>query len=108
MTDQLRFPTRVRISVNGVVTGVYDLPDDPADHRGILSWYAQPQNSRLSEAGSYGYLVRSPVPLQVLQNSESKLTIRFEVDESLAGGLAVYGERFGSYPVEPSLVFTIE
>lgn len=108
MTDQLRFPTRVRIVINGVVTGVYDLTDDPADHRGILSWYAQHRNNRLSEAGSYGYLVRSQIPLKLLQNQKNKVTIRFEADESLAGGLAIYGEGFGSYPVEPSMVFTLK
>jgi predicted transcriptional regulator len=27
------------------------------------------------------------------------------VDESLPGGLAIYGERFGRYPVDPTLVF---
>jgi len=37
-----------------------------------------------------------------------KLTIRFEVDESVPGGLAVYGERFGRYPVDPTVVFVMK
>jgi predicted transcriptional regulator len=34
--------------------------------------------------------------------------IRLEVDESLPGGLAIYGERFGRYPVEPTVVFNLK
>ena len=37
MTDTARSPSAVRVRVNGSVAGVFDLPDDPADHRGILS-----------------------------------------------------------------------
>jgi predicted transcriptional regulator len=33
------------------------------------------------------------------------MVLRFEVDVSLPGGLALYGERFGRYPVDPTLVF---
>ena len=33
--------------------------------------------------------------------------IRLEVDESLPGGLAVYGEGAGRYPLDPSLVLTL-
>ena len=36
------------------------------------------------------------------------LKIRFEVDKSLPGGLAVYGERFGRYPVDPSVIFVMK
>ena len=33
--------------------------------------------------------------------------IRLEVDEALPGGLAVYGEGTGRYPLDPSLVLTL-
>jgi predicted transcriptional regulator len=33
------------------------------------------------------------------------LEIRLEVDSSLPGGLAIYGARFGRYPVDPTVVF---
>ena len=86
----------VRIRVNGRSAGTFFLDDDPADHRGILSWYSQPQNHKLTEAGSYGYLIKATIPVEVLEHpSDNKLVIRFEVDRSLPGGLAVYGERFG-------------
>jgi hypothetical protein len=107
MTDDKKFPSLLRIRVNGQATGVYYLEDDPADHRGILSWYSQPKNNKLNEAGSYGYLVNSPVPVNLISSSRT-ITIRLEVDESYPGGLAIYGEKFGRYPLDPTIVFTLK
>ena len=64
MTDTVRFPTAVRVRVAGQSAGQFDLPDDPADHRGILSWHAQKRDRKLREAGSYGYLVQADDPAQ--------------------------------------------
>jgi hypothetical protein len=109
MTDTQKYPSMVRIRVDGESVGTFVLEDDPADHRGILSWFSQPQNKKLNEAGSYGYLIRASVPLRLIQNATNKsLKIRFEVDESIAGGVAIYGERFGRYPVDPSLIFVMK
>ena len=33
------------------------------------------------------------------------LVVRLEVDEALPGGLAIYGARFGRYPLDPTVVF---
>ncbi len=44
MTDSVRHPSAVRISVNGMALGSFELPDDAADHRGLLSWHAQKRN----------------------------------------------------------------
>jgi predicted transcriptional regulator len=103
----VRFPSAVTIRVNGVVAGRRELPDDPADHRGILSWHAQLKDRRLREAGSYGYLLEVPIPRAALERAAAlgALQIRLEVDEALPGGLAVYGARFGRYPVDPTVVF---
>ena len=110
MTDTEPFPSAVRVRINGVAAGVWDLPDDPADHRGILSWHAQWRDRRLREAGSYGYLVTATVPEAALAAAAQsrEFVIRLEVDEALPGGLAIYGERFGRYPVEPTLVFNLK
>ncbi len=110
MTDTVRFPSAMRIRVNGVPAGLFDLPDDPADHRGILSWHAQLRDRKLREAGSYGYLVRADLPAESVRTAaESReFVIRLEVDAGLPGGLAIYGERFGRYPVDPSLVFELK
>jgi hypothetical protein len=104
MTDTHKYPSMVSVKVNGFPAGQFYLPDDPADHRGILSWFSQPQNGRLSEAGSYGYLVQATVPVTALQE-EKEIVIRLEVSDALPGGLAIYGEKFGRYPLDPTLVF---
>jgi predicted transcriptional regulator len=33
--------------------------------------------------------------------------VRLEVDEAVPGGLAVYGEEFGRYPLDPAVVLTL-
>ena len=109
MTDTTLFPSAVSVRVNGVVAGTFPLADDPADHRGILSWHAQPHDKKLREAGSYGYLVRAVIPAGALAAAaESKeIVLRLEVDAAQPGGLAIYGERFGRYPLDPTLVFEL-
>jgi hypothetical protein len=109
MTDDKKFPSQLRISVNGESVGSFILPDDPADHRGILSWFAQPENHKLNEAGSYGYLVKAIIPSSIIKKWEgNKLKIKLEVDPALAGGLAIYSENFGRYPLGPTLVFKLK
>jgi hypothetical protein len=108
MTDEKKSPSVVRVRVNGNVTGTYFLEDDPADHRGLLSWYSQPRNNKLNEAGSYGYLINSNIPLSAVNPGSRILTIRFEVDSSMPGGIAIYGEKFGRYPLDPTIVFNMK
>src|SRR4029079_8134208 len=107
MTDEVRFPSAVTVRVNGVAAGRHELADDPADHRGILSWHSQLKDKKLREAGSYGYLVEVPIPRAALEKAaaEGGLVVRLEVDEALPGGLAIYGARFGRYPLDPTVVF---
>ncbi|MHC4582250.1 MAG: glycoside hydrolase family 2 protein, partial [Planctomycetota bacterium] len=90
MTDETSFPSAVRVRVAGRTVGLFDLPDDPADHRGILSWHSQKRDRRLREAGSYGYLISASIPKSVLTEAASKkeIALRLEVDDALAGGLA--------------------
>jgi hypothetical protein len=109
MTDTKRFPSAVRVRMNGIAAGVSELPDDPADHRGILSWHSQMRDRKLREAGSYGYLTSVTIPAQALEAAaaQGEFILRLEVDEALPGGLAIYGERFGRYPVDPAIVLTL-
>ena len=109
MTGAAAFPSEMRVRVNGTVAGAFQLPDDPADHRGVLSWHSQPHDKKLREAGSYGYLVQAAIPAEALASAAAAkvIVLRLEVDEALPGGLAIYGERFGRYPVDPTLVFEI-
>ncbi|WP_300701411.1 glycoside hydrolase family 2 protein [Bacteroides sp.] len=105
MTDLKTHPSRVNISVNNLSCGSTYLPDDPADHRGVLSWASQPRNKTLSEAGSYGYLVETMIPKEILVEGKP-IIIRMEVPKGINGGLAIYGKDFGRYPLDPTLVFT--
>jgi predicted transcriptional regulator len=104
MTGVKKFPSYIKVSVNGTVCGDAYLPDDPADHRGVLSWLSQPHDNRLREAGSYGYLVKVIVPVAALTEGQP-VRIRLEVPEGVNGGLAIYGKSFGRYPLDPTLVF---
>jgi hypothetical protein len=109
MTGATPFPSRVTVRVNGVVAGRYDLADDPADSRGILSWHAQPHDGHLYEAGSYGQLLRVPLPPEAIAQGArtGEIIVRLEVDAALPGGLAIYGARFGRYPVDPTVIFVL-
>jgi hypothetical protein len=109
MTGATPYPSAVTARVNGHLAGVYELADDPADHRGILSWHAQLRDGHLREAGSYGQLLRVSIPASALDDAarSGALTVRLEVSDALPGGLAIYGARFGRYPVDPSVVFVL-
>ena len=109
MTDTTLWPSKLEVSVNGKVIAKHDLADDPADHRGILSWGAQPAVREMREGGSYGELVKIDIPLTNLPYQEilktKKVTLRFTVPaEDLDGGLAIYGKDFGRYPLDPTII----
>ncbi|MES2797367.1 MAG: glycoside hydrolase family 2, partial [Bacteroidota bacterium] len=108
MTDTSRFPSEVKFSFNGISAENVILPNDPADSRGILSWHYQIQDKKLREPGSYGYLTKVKIPQQALDlaRNSGEIKIRMEVSNQSAGGLAIYGEKFGRYPMNPSLIIT--
>ena len=107
MTDEELFPSEVIVSVNGTEAGRFALEDDPADHRGVLSWHSQPRERHMCEAGSYGNLFKCTLPADSVKAGET-LVIRFTVPESAvsdkSGGLALYGRDFGRYPLDPTIV----
>ena len=109
MTDETRYPSAVTVRVNGESAGRFELTDDPADHRGILSWHAQPRDHHLHEAGSYGQLLRVTVPRSAIAKGATSgtMVVRLEVDSSLPGGLAIYGARFGRYPLDPTMLLVL-
>jgi hypothetical protein len=109
MTNATKFPSAVTVRVNGSIAGRWKLPDDPADSRGILSWHAQPHDGHLYEAGSYGQLLRVSIPAAAIAQGArtGEMIVRLEVSDSLPGGLAIYGARFGRYPVDPTILFVI-
>ena len=107
MTDEYQNPSKVIVYINDTKLSEIDLEDDPADHRGILSWHAQPRDRKLREAGTFGYLVKILIDEEMIKQAvdSGKFNVRFQVDESLPGGLAIYGKDFGRYPLDPTIVF---
>lgn len=108
MTDETLFPSKIEVLVNGERALTTTLPDDPADHRGVLSWHHQLKDKKLREAGSYGFLTKIPVSKSQLKNSvaNGKLVVRIKTLGE--GGIAVYGKSFGRYPLDPSLVMKLK
>ncbi len=122
MTDGLKHSSKVVITLKGLEAQTVSLNDDPADHRGLLSWINQKPgtldwrtssslNWRLVEAGSYGYLVRLKFGAEAIEKAaeEGVLRVKLTVGEASArsGGLAVYGEHYGRFPLDPSVIIRI-
>ena len=103
-TDKdVTWPSDVTVSINGVTLATTTLADDPADARGVLS------HQYRHHPGSFGWLVKMEKDDAKLLDSirrTRRLLIRFEVaaDAKHKGGLAVFGERLGRFPVDPTVV----
>jgi hypothetical protein len=108
MTDTKPFQSKIDVFVNDKFNSEVILIDDPADHRGVLSWHNQirseASSATLNEAGSYGYLIKIPISSKELANTkiDGKIKIKFQTEGD--GGIAIYGKSFGRYPIDPSLV----
>ena len=97
-----KLPSDVTLSINEVVVGQVQLPDDPADARGVLSHHNG------VDPGSYGFLTDLVVDGALLQQAlagQKSLRLRFTVagEGGYPGGLALYGERLGGYPLDPTI-----
>jgi len=104
MTDTDMYPSEIVIEINGTEIHRQVLPDDPADHRGILSWYNQNEDRTLQEAGSYGYLVKAPLDTAVLSKIQATGKAVVKISTTGDRGMAIYGKDFGRYAINPSLV----
>jgi hypothetical protein len=108
-TDARSWPTDVTVSINGRPVGTVTLADDPADAHGAISHFRGHQ-------GSYGYLVRQTLAGQSLDAVRGALArdrvlrIRLEVaaDARHCGGLSIYGQNSGCYPVDPTVLLTFD
>jgi len=104
-TDDRKYPTDVTVSINGIEVETITLPDDPADARGVLS------HNAAFHHGSYGYLTTIHVDfagrgaIRDVLTAERKLVVQFAVkpDAQNKGGLAIFGERLGRYPLDPTI-----
>jgi hypothetical protein len=104
-TDARKHPGKVGVWMAGEELWQLDLPDDPADCRGVLSHFERTQH------GSYGYLVRKKLDLTPKVSLRDKLRapepLRLEfrtLDKPKGRGLSIYGRRLGRYPIDPTLI----
>ncbi len=104
MTDEKTYPSVISVFINGLKAKTVTLADDPADHRGVLSWHNQLKDKKLREAGSYGYLIKIPLTKADLKKAASQGFVSLKIQTEGDGGLAIYGEDFGRFPVNPSVV----
>ncbi len=86
------YRSTLRVLVNGRECLRTELPDDPADSRGCLSWHYQKQDNKLDEAGTYGYLFTAELPADL--GERETLTITFVSDK----GFSLFGRKSGRYP----------
>ncbi len=100
MTDEEKHPSCLNVLIDGESIGSFVLPDDPADCRGVLSWHYQPVSNKLDEAGSYGYLCKLNVPVQLTTRLNHSRTFRLELQAEEGGGIALYGRNAGRYPLD--------
>lgn len=107
MTDEKTTPSVVSVFINGLKAKTVTLADDPADHRGVLSWHNQLKDKKLREAGSYGYLIKIPISKTDLKKAASQGYITLKIQADTEGGVAIYGEDFGRFPINPSLVVNL-
>jgi len=120
-TDEKTHGSLVTITANNQKLDQIELPDDPADHNGLLSWMNQTPGWEwgsidrskewlLDEAGSYGYQVKVELDENAVKSAieTGKVTIRLHVDESTnnRGGLSVYGKESGKYPMDLTIIIS--
>lgn len=102
VTDEILFPTRIRVLLDGAELGVAEPKDDPSDERGLFTnavLGGRPFNYR--ELGRFGYGERFEfsVPAEALKPGEHIL--RFECED---GGMTLYGNGMGRYGFDPMIV----
>lgn len=107
-TDVHKWPSSVSVTLNGSKLAAFELSDDPADARGVLS------HLQHRDHGSYGEIItiEGALPETTHEDLEKgrPLVLRLEVPnaDEKAGGLAIYGAHTGAYPFDPTLVVETE
>ena len=102
-TQRRKYPGKATVRLLDHALWQLELPDDPADARGVLSHQAG------RDRGSYGYLVRKRadltrlVSLREALRSEPFVPLTFRASEE-GHGLSIYGRRLGRYPIDPTII----
>ncbi|MFL6589077.1 MAG: glycoside hydrolase family 2 protein [Chthoniobacterales bacterium] len=103
-TDSFAQPTTLRIVLNGISIQQMILPNHPHDARGALTYLS-------GGDGGYGYLTHGRIEGELLRQvvgkmKEGHLRLRCLVprEETIQGGLTIYGSSAGRYPIPPTLI----
>ena len=107
-TDATKWASTLEISTQDGPKARFELTDDAADARGVLSHAAR------IEHGSYGEMIRCELPItealrkDLVAGRPLVLTLAVPNDATRAGGLAIFGATTGAYPFDPTLTMTTD
>jgi hypothetical protein len=106
-TDGRKWASTMGISINGHRVARLELPDDPADARGVLS------HLKKVEHGSHGEIValKGELPPEAIADiaAGKPIVVRlFVPEDGNRGGLSVYGVDTGAYPFNPTITLHTE
>lgn len=107
-TQERKRSTRVEVSLNGIVLDTVDVETDFADAQGVLSHVQHYHH------GSHGRIVDLPLTDAALDavrkalDGNTDLTLRFETAGDSDGGIAIYGNNMGAWPLDPMLVLDVK
>jgi hypothetical protein len=102
-TDSFAHRSDFRMSLDDTVIYHCELPNHPHDTRGALSYLRR-------QKGAYGYLTHGVLEDDALREFlarrlETPLKVRCICPPlALAGGLTIYGESSGRYPIPPTVI----
>lgn len=97
-TDEYLYASDAELIIDNKSVKKFELPDCPADSRGLLSHHYQPVDNLLDEAGSYGYKCSASISGEDLENLKAKESFELKLKESSGHGLSVFGRKSGRYP----------
>lgn len=104
-TQERKHPSRIAVDLLGEELWEFELPDAPADSRGVLSHLAR------YEGGSHGYMVKRKIDWKKdvamrtkLAGSEPVRLVFRVMPSDDGGGLCLFGERLGRYVIDPTLL----
>ena len=98
-TDEVPYPGKLEVCIDGEVIASRLLSDCPADSRGALSHHYQIVDDLLDEAGSYGYLCEVLIPSALLMKLKEKDEFTLTLKMKDKAGLSLFGRRSGRYGI---------
>ena len=98
-TDEVPYPGKLEVCIDGEVIASRLLSDCPADSRGALSHHYQAVDNLLDEAGTYGDLIEVVIPSRVLMGLQEKDSFTLTIRAAEEAGLSLFGRKSGRYGI---------